>query len=59
VPLDRVAPEARSRHDETSRGGNLRKRGIMNIFLLYVNNLRRWFTGAIGTTGNLAINNSG
>ncbi len=33
--------------------------GVMNYVALDIGNLKRWFTGTIGTTGNLALNNNG
>ena len=33
--------------------------GVMNYVALDIANLKRWFTGAIGTTGTLALNNNG
>ena len=53
------AREARFRDDDSSVGGDLRKLGVMNLVELDVNNLRRWFSGTIGTTGTQALINSG
>ncbi len=50
------AREARFR--DTSSAG-LRKIGIIGLVELDVNNLKNWFAGTIGTTGNQALNNSG
>ena len=33
--------------------------GVMNYVALDIGNLKRWFAGTIGTTGNLALNNNG
>lgn len=60
VPINMYdAREGRFRDDDSTVGNNLRKLGIMNIVELDVNNLKRWFSGAIGTTGTNALNNSG
>jgi hypothetical protein len=37
----------------------MRMGGVMNYVGIDVNNLRRWFSGAIGTTGGTALNNNG
>jgi Tfp pilus assembly protein PilX len=60
VPINMYdARESRFRDDDSTVGGSLRRLGIMNVVELNVNNLRRWFTGAIGATGGNAVNNSG
>jgi hypothetical protein len=33
--------------------------GVMNYVALDIGNLKRWFAGTIGATGNLALNNNG
>jgi hypothetical protein len=33
--------------------------GVMNYVAIDIGNLKRWFSGAIGTTGNQALNNNG
>jgi hypothetical protein len=33
--------------------------GVMNYVAIDIGNLKRWFAGTIGTTGNLALNNNG
>ncbi len=33
--------------------------GVMNFVAIDIGNLKRWFAGTIGTTGNLALNNNG
>ncbi len=47
------------RFRDSAVAGGVPKIGIMNIVELNVDNLRKWFAGAIGTTGNQALSNNG
>jgi len=44
---------------DVSPGASLLLGGVMHYLLLDVRNLSRWFQGAIGATGNTALNNNG